>query len=293
MASIVLTDEEWGVLANEPHHLLKLYVELRRRMDFRTRIVGIYPRLSEQSFREALYIEPKPGRKVSGSPTRKEYRHALECLVTLGLLEPLEEQGPLVFLLPKAFVDSSDQNQWGPNGARKGPEQGPNAMRTNNSNDNELGNHGTDNGAKGFSDYPAQRGLPRNPELRKNSNPIGLLVRSAAADDSEQPRKSSVPPCPHQQIIDLYHAILPANPRIRTWTAGRQAPLRARWNEDPKRQNLDWWRRFFERIHTACPFLVGQKTGSNGRPFLPGLEWIVKAENFAKILEGRYTEEAA
>lgn len=146
-----------------------------------------------------------------------------------------------------------------------------------------------------------QRGNPKNTGIpvKKNTNPDGFVVASAA-DDARTPRtsdgdnaKASNPPCPHQQIIDLYHELLPANPRIRDWTPARAAHLRARWSEDRKRQSLDWWRRFFERINTACPFLVGRKTGSNGRPFLPGLEWIVKAENFTKILEGRYVEEAA
>lgn len=145
-----------------------------------------------------------------------------------------------------------------------------------------------------------QKGNPNNTGIpvKNNTNPYGFVVVSAA-DDGQAPRasdgdnaKASIPPCPHQQIIDLYHELLPANPRIRNWTPARAAHLRARWNEDRKRQNLDWWRRFFERINTACPFLVGRKTGRNGRPFLPGLEWIVKAENFAKILEGRYVEEA-
>lgn len=139
-------------------------------------------------------------------------------------------------------------------------------------------------------------------ELKIN-NPDGLFVASEADDahttcsgdggEAAKPKPRAVPNCPHSDIIDLYHELLPANPRIRDWTPARAAHLRARWNEDPRRQNLDWWRKFFTRIAEACPFLTGQKTGSNGRPFTPGLEWLVKAENFTKILEGRYVEEAA
>lgn len=54
--------------------------------------------------------------------------------------------------------------------------------------------------------------------------------------------------CPHQQIIDLYHEILPTATHVRCWTSKRQRALRARWGEDKKRQNLDWWRRLFEYI---------------------------------------------
>ncbi len=98
--------------------------------------------------------------------------------------------------------------------------------------------------------------------------------------------------CPHQEIIGLYHSILPANPRIRDWTAARAEMLRARWNEDGDRQNLEYWKSLFEYI-AKSPFLTGRKTGKDGRVFFAGLDWIVKAENFAKVREGRYEDTAA
>jgi hypothetical protein len=102
-----------------------------------------------------------------------------------------------------------------------------------------------------------------------------------------------VPPdCPHSEIIALYHEALPANPRIRQWTPARAEQLRARWREDEKRQSLDYWRRLFRHV-AASPFLTGRKAGSGGRPFLPGLEWLVKSENFAKVIEGRYHDDEA
>lgn len=101
-----------------------------------------------------------------------------------------------------------------------------------------------------------------------------------------------VPACPHEAIVALYHEILPANPRIRVWDGARASHLRARWREDPKRQSLDYWRRFFEYI-AQSPFLTGRTDGKDGRPFLPGLDWMVKAGNFAKIIEGRYHEREA
>lgn len=93
--------------------------------------------------------------------------------------------------------------------------------------------------------------------------------------------------CPHAAIVDLYHELLPANPRIKAWSGGRQANLRTRWREDTKRQSLDYWRRFFAHV-AASPFLTGQVEDRNGRPFLPGLDWLVKPDNFAKVIENRY-----
>jgi hypothetical protein len=126
-------------------------------------------------------------------------------------------------------------------------------------------------------------------DTEEPTNPIGLVVASDAADQSSPPAK---PACQHEAILALYHELLPASPPIRDWTPARAAVLRTRWNEDPKRQSLDYWRRFFAYI-AESPFLTGRKTGKDGRAFTPGLEWILKAENFAKIREGRYHQEAA
>ncbi len=104
--------------------------------------------------------------------------------------------------------------------------------------------------------------------------------------------KADVPNCPHDEIIAMYHELLPANPRIKIWGGARADALRARWREDPKRQSLEYWRRFLTHC-AASPFLTGQREGQGGRPFLPGLEWLVKSANFAKIIEGRYHEAAA
>jgi hypothetical protein len=122
------------------------------------------------------------------------------------------------------------------------------------------------------------------------TNPIGLVVAGDADDDL--PGRPDRSPCPHKAIVALYHEMLPANPMITDWTTARAEVLRVRWNEDKKRQNLEWWRKFFDYV-AKSEFLTGRKTGKDGRAFTPGLEWMLKAENFAKIREGRYHEEAA
>lgn len=98
---------------------------------------------------------------------------------------------------------------------------------------------------------------------------------------------SAAPTCPHQQIVALYHEHLPVNPRIKIWGGSRAATLQARWREDPKRQNIEYWGRFFRHC-AGSKFLTGQVEDRGGRPFTPGLDWLVKASNFAKIIEGRY-----
>lgn len=131
---------------------------------------------------------------------------------------------------------------------------------------------------------PADSPIPHTESPIHKTNPIGLVGGSPAADTAD--------PCPHKAIIALYHEILPASPTIRDWTPARAEVLRTRWKEDKNRQTLDWWRRFFNYIADS-PFLTGRVTGNRGKPFCPGLEWICKAENFAKIREGRYHEDMA
>ena len=116
-------------------------------------------------------------------------------------------------------------------------------------------------------------------EKRREEN-INTLVISDAEDKISTPDK---PDCPHQEIIAIYHQVLPQCPRIRDWTPARAIQLRARWNEDANRQNLDYWKRFFEYVAT-CDFLVGKgKT-----PFFVDLEWMTKQSNFTKIREEKY-----
>lgn len=116
----------------------------------------------------------------------------------------------------------------------------------------------------------------------KASIPGGIDVASQA--DDGPPAKLSKADCPHQEIIAMYHEVLPQSPQVRDWTAARATQLRARWNEDPKRQNLTYWRTFFEYVGT-CDFLVGR---SGKVPFFADLEWMTKSSNFTKIREEKY-----
>lgn len=126
-------------------------------------------------------------------------------------------------------------------------------------------------------------GLPSKP-----TTPDGVDATSSAG--GAQHRPAAKPDCPHQEIIALYHKVLPQCPQVRDWTTARQTQLRARWNESPDRQNLDYWRRFFEYVK-SCPFLVGASAVAPGRkPFIADLEWLTKSANFTKVREQRYEQ---
>lgn len=92
--------------------------------------------------------------------------------------------------------------------------------------------------------------------------------------------------CPHEEIISLYHEALPEMPRVQVWTEKRRKLLTARWKEDVKRQNTDYWKRLFTYV-SKSDFLCGRTE----KPFSCTLEWMLNATNFVKIIEGTYHHE--
>jgi len=88
--------------------------------------------------------------------------------------------------------------------------------------------------------------------------------------------------CPHQQIIEIYHQELPQLPVVRVWNEKRKRLLSARWREDPTRQSLEFWRKYFRYV-SKSDFLTGRANG-----FQASLEWLVNSSNFVKVIEGNY-----
>ena len=106
-------------------------------------------------------------------------------------------------------------------------------------------------------------------------------------------RDTDIPNCPHQEIIKLYHEILPASPHVQVWNDSERRMLATRWKESKDRQNLSWWRGYFERVK-ASQFLSGRVTPTNGRRvFIASLEWLVRPSNMAKVLNGQYDDYSA
>ena len=87
---------------------------------------------------------------------------------------------------------------------------------------------------------------------------------------------------PHDQILDLYHAILPELPKVRVFNKQRKAMLGARWQEDTKRQKLDWWKGYFEYVHKSN-FLMGDVTN-----FKANLGWLITKSKLRNVIEGNY-----
>ena len=100
------------------------------------------------------------------------------------------------------------------------------------------------------------------------------------------------PPCPHADIVDLYHRLLPTLPQVREWTDKRRKMLRTRWMEKDERQSLKWWSDYFTYVG-QCDFLMGRVAPTPGREsFEANLEWLVTGGNLVNVIEGKYQNRA-
>lgn len=126
---------------------------------------------------------------------------------------------------------------------------------------------------------------------------VGLTASNADADDDDNvsdaadaeggKKPASVPPCPHKDIVAIYHEVLPELRAVKVWNSTREKRLRARWREDKARQSLKWWRSYFESVRQS-DFLMGRKTDWSA-----DFDWLICPTNMAKVLEGRYHDGSA
>lgn len=120
-------------------------------------------------------------------------------------------------------------------------------------------------------------------------------------DIEENPTGSSSPAepttCPHRAILALFSKHLPnlPQPKPELWEGQRQKNLAARWRwlltarkssgeryATSEAEGLDWFERFFGYV-AKSDFLTGRSSD-----WQCDLGWLVKAENFTKVIQGNY-----
>lgn len=133
----------------------------------------------------------------------------------------------------------------------------------------------------------------------------GLPDEDLSPPDLQPPEESkapTLPNCPHQAILNQWTELMPEKrqPLRSLWSgssAGARA-LAARWKQGfsiineqtgealytDEASGIEWWGRFFKFLRRS-EFLMRD----DSRFF--GLDWIVKAENFRKIMEFKYHPE--
>jgi len=101
-------------------------------------------------------------------------------------------------------------------------------------------------------------------------------------------QQSKIVACPIEKIIELYRSVAKRLPQPRVIPDVVKTNIAARWRQDDRFKSLDFWREFFEYCESH-KFLSGQVDGRDGKPpFRANLQWVVKAANFAKIVNGDY-----
>ncbi|WP_338546844.1 DnaT-like ssDNA-binding domain-containing protein [Pseudomonas benzopyrenica] len=123
MTAVLVNDDEWALFAGEPAELLKLYVALKRRMDFASGIAGLQTKINEIVLREGFTVDPIPGRPAPKTITREQYRSAVRRMEKIGAVKVI---GPLVFEFPHARTDQSAQKSYNRATTELQPGQQPN-----------------------------------------------------------------------------------------------------------------------------------------------------------------------
>lgn len=92
--------------------------------------------------------------------------------------------------------------------------------------------------------------------------------------------------CPYQDIVALYHSVLPELPRVVKITAARKSHVKARWVHDFG--DIEEWEKYF-RIVSTSDFLMGKTRPVNGgRTFRADFDFLIKESNAVKIIESKY-----
>ena len=129
------------------------------------------------------------------------------------------------------------------------------------------------------------------------SNEVEATANAETAS-KKRSGSSSLPSCPHGDLLDLWAEIMPdkRQPIRSMWSKGaRSKNLAARWKQgfsikheqtgEPlytdTESGIAWWGKFFAFLRKS-EFLMRD----DSRFF--GLDWIAKAENFEKIMELKY-----
>lgn len=130
----------------------------------------------------------------------------------------------------------------------------------------------------------------------------GEKQQLALVGPPEPPEPKGPPDCPHLAILALWAEVLPALPQHMPamWKGSRASHLRARWREtatekgwQSESEGLTYFRRLFGYIGQSR-FLTGRAPPARDRPpFIAELAWVAEPGPWAKLIEGKYHQEAA
>lgn len=154
------------------------------------------------------------------------------------------------------------------------------------------------------NDENAIRGVLKAQPVYKTETTAETTAETCARSGADAPLSSAkLPSCPHSVLIDLFGKHLPSmpQPKPELWTGAKATATAARWKwvltatkksgaryAETREDALSFFERFFAYV-SKSDFL----TGRNEKWTRCNLAWLMKADNFAKVLEGHYENESA
>lgn len=136
-----------------------------------------------------------------------------------------------------------------------------------------------------------------------NATPIATITQEPITSNTyilPYKAKPEVLACPHEEILKLWKKHLPHLTQPRSWEANRRALLRQRWVQASRPstyskngyttvlEGLAWWDEFLAYISGETKLPNGFE--GKDRTWRPDLEWILNANNFQKIIDGKYNK---
>jgi hypothetical protein len=107
------------------------------------------------------------------------------------------------------------------------------------------------------------------------------------------------PPCPLRQLADGFNLLCPSCVAHVVDTDARRTRLAARWKQifrdgavQSSAEALQFFHDLFKRVEQSR-LLTGRVKPASGhtKPFRASLDWLMKPDNFAKLIEGAYDDE--
>lgn len=130
-----------------------------------------------------------------------------------------------------------------------------------------------------YQDDDTQNSKPVTRESHTNDT----RMTSNNNDKNEKNKKNTLAESkiPVKELVEIYNQECTALPKIVSFNEKQKriSQLKARWNEDKERQDLDWWRSFFSWCNT--------NDSLNGEKFdwIADLEAITNQSKFTRLIE--------
>lgn len=120
-----------------------------------------------------------------------------------------------------------------------------------------------------------------NTEIEKNID-TDIDIETEEEKEVNAPTSEHLPPCPVLKIMESYNSICTSYSRIVSVEGNRRKAVLARWKSYPC---IDIFIEVFQ-IAEASSFMKG----NNNRNWIADFDWMMNANNFAKIREHKYDD---